>query len=69
MKPQTLNSSMLIFWTRHYYAMSAATDQPRSFYHRYYYKLAVECERRGYNLGKILKGKKHATPFTTSPRS
>ena len=43
--------------TRHYHSLSAQTDCPRSFYHKFYYACASECERRGYNLDHILRSK------------
>lgn len=57
MKPAAqLPHSELLFWTRHYFYLSSTTDRPRSFYHRFYYACAAECERRGINLTQILKG-------------
>lgn len=52
---------LLVELTRHFYAMSTlSTDNPRSNFHSWYYKMAHECERRGYNLSRILKGRSHA---------
>jgi hypothetical protein len=47
----------LVALTRHFYAMSALSD-PRSNFHGWYYRLACECERRGYNLERVLRGKR-----------
>ena len=47
----------LVGLTRDYYKMSyASVDNYHSNYHRWYYILACECERRGYSLDRVLKG-------------
>ena len=51
-----LSLTRLTGLTRHYYTISSLRDNPRSTTHRYYYQCAAECERRGLNLNKILKG-------------
>ena len=53
-EPVNIPLRVLVGLTRHYYHMSAASvDNPRSNFHRWYYILASECERRGY-LDRIL---------------
>lgn len=58
--PARVPLRLLVELTRHFHHMSAlSTDNPRSNFHGWYYKMAVECERRGYNLTRILKGRNH----------
>lgn len=61
--PQTLHHPAnvplrrLVALTRHFHDMSALSDN-RSNFHQWYYRMACECERRGYNLTRVLKGKR-----------
>jgi hypothetical protein len=55
--PDKLDPQQLVEMTRDLHTTSAISTQ-RSPVHQWYYRLANECERRGYNLTHILKGKK-----------
>jgi hypothetical protein len=54
--PKAIPLRRLVALTRDYYRMSAATaDKGHARYHRWYYRLAAECERRGLSLERIVK--------------
>ena len=58
--PRTMSRRALQFYARHYHAMSEAnTDRPRSNYHRYFYAVAAEMERRHISLTRTLKVHNH----------
>jgi len=54
-QPHRLGPAQLFDMTRQLHTASAYSDE-RSPNHQWYYRLACECERRGYNLTNILKG-------------
>ena len=54
--PTQIPLRKLVGLTRDYHRMSAInTDNTHSNYHRWYYCLANECERRGLDLNRIVK--------------
>lgn len=54
--PQSIPLRKLVELTRDLNQWSERNvDNPRSTFHRWYYTLANECERRGYDLSRILR--------------
>jgi hypothetical protein len=54
--PQQMTLRRLVALTRDYHRMSTASvDNSRSQFHRWYYCLTNECERRGLDLERIIK--------------
>lgn len=57
--PRAISLKRLVSLTKHFYAMSAASSAASNF-HQWYYCMACECERRGYDLTRIIHGRKAA---------
>lgn len=56
--PANMSRRALVWHTRNYHALSTLnTDNPRSNYHRFFYRCAMELEKRGLNLTTILRRK------------
>jgi hypothetical protein len=54
--PKAIPLRRLVALTRDYYRMSTATaENGHARYHRWYYRLAAECERRGLELERVIK--------------
>lgn len=54
--PSAIPLRKLVELTREYHRWSECkVDTPHSQHHAWYYALANECERRGYDLDRVLK--------------